>query len=203
MFRGALLFALAACAATAGPIQITITGIYPDNIIGTAAPFSGTTFILQFTTDTNPPVISQGVGYEWFDLTATYSSGAVSRTLPGYAGYFSLGWGQGLDVRLADLDVVGDQLQVIVRTPTTLYNGTPANPTILILSADANGGAVNYYPDPGTRSINDPVSLNYTVSSIPEPGTVWLFLLPLSAVIARKWHRAAPTAERRQGTEGL
>ena len=190
MFRIALLVAFAACAAIAGPIQVTITGIYPENLVGTSAPFGGTAFSLQFATDTDPVLTVGAGGYEWINLTATYSSGAMSRTLPGYAGYFSLGWGQGLDVRLPDLDVADDVLQVIVRTTASLYTGTPSNPTILILSSPAAGSAVAYYPTPETRSINDPVSLTYSVSSIPEPGTVWLALLPTGLMIALMRHCA-------------
>jgi hypothetical protein len=183
MLRLGLLAAFVACTAAASPIVVTIAGTYPTDVVGSAAPFGAADFLLRFTTDTTPTTfLGPGPGY-WIDITATYTSGSVNRTLNGIAGYYSFGFGQGVDVRISNFDVAGDLLQTLARMPNGIYTGTPQNPTLALLSSSSNGSAVNYYPDPGTSLPHDGLNVTYTAETVPEPGTVCLLLAPLAGIV--------------------
>jgi hypothetical protein len=188
MLRLGLLAAIVACTAAAEPIVVTITGTYPVDVVGTAAPFGATDFLLRFTTDTMPTTFLGPGGSYWIDITATYTSGAVSRTVSGIAGYYGLGFIQGVDVRLPDFAIAADQLQTIARTSPGIFTGTSQNPTLALLSTSANGSAVNYYPDPGTSLIHDGLNMTYTAASVPEPATFCplLFLLTVAVALGRR-----------------
>ena len=184
-----VLLILTLSPALAAPISVTITGQFPATAIGTEPPFSAPDFSISFVTDTNPVIAYSAPGEFLTNITGTFSSGSLVKTLNGTAGWYQYTpVGRGLDVRLYHFD--GEAwLQTIFESGWTnpgvdLFTGGVDAPTIIIqalLSADRS--QVAYYPTPSTHVFLTGLSADYTISAIPEPGTAFLLFLPLTAIL--------------------
>jgi len=176
--------------AFAAPITVTITGQYPLDMLGTAPPFVAPDFTLSFVTDTNPPIANFQTGAFDINITATFTSGTLSRTLDGTAGWFQYTpVGRGLDVRIYHFDGDG-WLQTIFESGWTnpgvdLFTGTVDAPTILVEALhSASQSQAAYYPTADTHVFVDIPSADYSVGFIPEPATAILLCMPLAAIFA-------------------
>jgi hypothetical protein len=96
----------------------------------------------------------------------------------------------GFDIRLSDLLVPGDLMQLIIVTPDSLYSGASNAPILERLSLAGLSGAICYYGNgSGACTAEGPISNTlYRVAVVPEPTT--LLMLPaglaLLAAAARR-----------------
>jgi hypothetical protein len=102
----------------------------------------------------------------------------------------------GIDVRLRNMLVPGDLLQMIIPTFDPLYTGTSAAPVLELLSLVNQSGGMYYYPTgSGAFSAEGLLSsVSYTVSAVPEPAAAWLLpagLVLMAGLRRRRMHAHA------------
>jgi len=163
---------------SAGPGSLTLTFNVTDPIAG-ATPegeeaFSLTNLAIAATFDSTA-VLSVQNSVAWF----AYASDS----------YF------GFDVRLRNLLVPGDVLQMIVGTSAPLYSGTSSAPVLDLVSLTGLGGILAYYPTGfGGSPTSGPLSnTSYAVTPVPEPAAAWLLVPGLMVLggLCRRRVRAA------------
>ena len=126
-------------------------------------------------------------------IIAAAFNGSVTTSTVNTVGWFDYG-GQnywGIDIRMANLLVPGDLMQLILSTPLNLYSGSTAAPTLERLSLADLSGAICYYgTGSGACTADGPMSSGtYAVSVVPEPQAAWLLLLGLLMLAGRRWPR--------------
>lgn len=96
---------------------------------------------------------------------------------------------RGIDIRMSNMFVAGDQLQMIVSTTDALYTGPADAPTLERLHIEDLGGFLCYYATgSGACTAEGPMfSTVYDVSAIPEPASLWLF--PVGLGLLATWRR--------------
>ncbi|MFN0183734.1 MAG: hypothetical protein ACKVQR_07955 [Aquabacterium sp.] len=127
-------------------------------------------------------------------VDAVFNGSAVRSTVN------TLGWFNyadfnyfGLDVRLRDLLVPGDLMQMILVTPQVLYSGSTVAPTLERLSLDGLAGAICYYGT-GTGACTAEGWLSagtYDVTAVPEPAVALMLPLGLALRALRRQNRQA------------
>ena len=134
-----------------------------------------------------PGVIAEGdTGFrvENISIDASFNGVAMNSTV-NQAGWFAepaFGY-YGLDVRLSDVLVPSDRLQLILVTPLALYSGATSAPTLERLSLSDLGGGTYYYPTGfGAFTAEGQLSgATYEVSAVPEPAAA--LMLPLAMAL--------------------
>ncbi|MBA4178173.1 MAG: hypothetical protein C0505_16700 [Leptothrix sp. (in: Bacteria)] len=124
-------------------------------------------------------------------IIAAAFNGSVTTSTVNTVGWFDYGGSSywGIDIRMADLLVPGDLMQLILGTPMSLYSGTTAAPTLERLSLTDLFGSICYYGT-GSGACTAQGSMSsgtYAVSVVPEPQTVWLLSLGLLVLAGRTW----------------
>jgi hypothetical protein len=125
-------------------------------------------------------------GFKLADLSvaATFNSSSITSTANQIAwfaytdsNYF------GIDLRLRNMLVPGDVLQMIIPTFDALYTGTAAAPTLEKLNLGNLSGGIYYYPSGlgGATSEGLLSNVSYDVSAVPEPAAAWL--LPVGLML--------------------
>jgi hypothetical protein len=126
-------------------------------------------------------------------IIAAAFNGSITTSTVNTVGWFDYG-GQnywGIDIRMANLLVPGDLMQLILSTPLNLYTGSTAAPTLERLSLTDLLGSICYYgTGSGVCTAQGPMSSGtYAVSVVPEPQAAWLLLLGLLVLAGRRWPR--------------
>ena len=117
-------------------------------------------------------------------------NGSITTSTVNTVGWFDYGdqnyWG--IDIRLSNLLVPGDLMQMILTTPMSLYSGSTDTPTLERLSLADLLGAICYYgTGSGACTAQGPMSSGtYAVTAVPEPQAVWLLLLGLAVLAGRR-----------------
>jgi hypothetical protein len=183
----ALCLAATACAALAEDLRVTLSANFELPPL-TAGP---STLQLGFTLP-EPLTGTIAEGESSFrivdiDIDAVFNGSAAS-SQSNLVGWFSepqFGY-QGIDVRLSNLLVPGDLLQMIFVTPVVLFSGPSASPTLERLSLSDFGGGIYYYATGSGASTADGLMGNatYAVSPVPEPAAWWTLPLGLAFIAA-------------------
>jgi len=108
----------------------------------------------------------------------------------------------GIDIRLSNLLVPGDLMQMILTTPMSLYSGSTAAPTLERLNLADLFGAICYYgTGSGACTAEGPMSSGtYAVSVVPEPQAAWLLALGLLVLAVRRRSLPGACVGSRDGT---
>jgi hypothetical protein len=126
-------------------------------------------------------------------IIAAAFNGSVTTSTVNTVGWFDYSdqfyWG--IDIRMANLLVPGDLMQLILSTPMSLYSGSTAAPTLERLSLADLAGSICYYgTGSGACTAQGPMSSGtYAVTVVPEPQAAWLMLLGLLVLAGRRWPR--------------
>jgi hypothetical protein len=180
-----LCLAAAAVAARAEVLRVAVTANFT---LPPLAAGPGTLTLGFDLAEPIPGVIAEGdtsFRVEDIDIDASFNGIATNSTVnlagwfaePAY-GYF------GLDVRLSNMLVPGDRLQMILVTPSALFSGTASAPTLDRLNLSDLAGGIYYYPTGyGAHTADGLLSgATYDVSAVPEPATYALMLVGLAVV---------------------
>ncbi len=125
-------------------------------------------------------------------------NGSTTTSTVNTVGWFDYG-GQnyrGIDIRMANLLVPGDLMQLILATPMSLYSGSTTAPTLERVSLVDLPGSICYYgTGSGACTAQGPMSSGtYALSAVPEPQAAWLLSLGLLSLgllllAGRRWPR--------------
>ncbi len=99
----------------------------------------------------------------------------------------------GIDIRMSNLLVPGDLMQLILGTPASPYSGSTETPTLERLNLDNLLGSICYYgTGSGACTAEGPISNGtYAVTAVPEPAA--LLLLPAGLLmVALRVRRQRP-----------
>lgn len=185
----ALCLAAAAVAAQAEDLRVTFTSNF------TLPPLTEGLGSLSIGFDLAEPiagVIAEGdlsFRLENIAIDAIFNGSAATSTsnLIGWFNYPDYNY-FGLDVRLKDLLVPGDYLQMILVTPLPLYSGTTSAPKLDLLSlGDLQGGIYYYGTGYGIPTAEGLLSAaTYNVSAVPEPAAALMLPLGLLFIALRR-----------------
>ncbi len=185
----ALCLAAAAVAAQADDLRVTFTSNF------TLPPLTeglGSLSIGFDLADPLPGVIPEydsSFRLENIAIDAIFNGSAATSTsnLVGWFNYPEYNY-FGLDVRLKDLLVPGDLMQMILFAPQVLYSGTTSAPQLDLLSlADMQGGIYYYGAGSFIPTAEGVLSAaTYNVSAVPEPAAALMLPLGLLLIALRR-----------------
>jgi hypothetical protein len=118
------------------------------------------------------------------------TNGGVAKSLSGWAGWYDYGASKGIDVRMTNILLPGDSLQLVVNSPLNLFSGAPSDPTISDLHLKGLSSWMEYYaPDYTWRAFIPAYNATYDVIAVPEPSTYVVFgaAFCLALVTIRRW----------------
>lgn len=193
----ALCLAACSCATLAETLRVDLTA---DFQLPPLSPAPGTLAVAFSVDEPLTGVAPQGdFAFTLSDvIIAAAFNGSITTSTVNTVGWFDYGnqfyWG--IDIRMANLLVPGDLMQLILTTPMSLYSGSTAAPTLERLSlADLNGAICYYGTGSGACTAQGPMSSGtYAVSVVPEPQAAWMLLLGLLVLAGRRWPRQADVA---------
>lgn len=150
---------------------VTLTGTYPDSVIGTEDPYAHPAFSFEFHTPLNPvpPAIVESRFAFIVPVMVTYTNNGTPRLLEGAAGYFSYPNGHaGVDLRFTNW-TGDDWIQIMFICPQALYAGQTVDPTLLVTDID---GSIRFAHHNPHEVVFTAESSHYSLT--PEPTTALL-----------------------------
>lgn len=180
-----MLLATGTNRAWADLVTVTVSGTYPDSIVGTDPMYANASFSLQFQVDRNPvpPETTPYEGSFTWPVTVDYSDNGSTWILTGEAGYYNY-----TDMQYAGLDVrVGpwagyDMMQINFISPCSLFTGLASDPILSVTELD---GVCCFNPnDMGGPDSFVADSSHY--SATPEPVTLSLLVIGGLAMLRRR-----------------
>jgi MYXO-CTERM domain-containing protein len=189
----ALCLAAAALAAHAEDLRVTVTSNF------TLPPLTDGVGSLSIGFDIAEPltgVIAEGdLSFRIVDIgiTANFNGIAVTST-SNQVGWFNYAdqFYYGIDIRLRDLLVPGDLIQLILATPVATYSGTTSAPALERLSLSGLQSGIYYY-GLGSGAVTAEGLLTeatYNVSAVPEPAAALMLPLGLLLIAGVRRRRA-------------
>ena len=187
----ALCMAAAALAAQAEVVRVSITADYtlPPLLAGLGSLSVG--FDIAEPMVGVIPEFDTSFRVENLRLEATFNGSTVVNT-SNQVGWFNYADSNyfGVDLRLRNLLVAGDYIQMILTTPDVLYAGTTDTPLLNRLSMSGLGGSIDYYPTgrggPSASGWLSTATYDVRLASgptrVPEPATA--LMVPLGLLLA-------------------
>jgi hypothetical protein len=185
---------LAACslAAQAETLRVSVSGDFelPPLTAGPGA--------LSLSFDVAAPLVGVVPQFDFAFQISNVTIDSVFNGSPFTSTVNTVGWFNyadsnyyGVDIRMDDVLVPGDRLQLIVGTPESPYTGPNTDPTLQHVAWSGLGGLVCYYGNgTGACTAEGPMSnVNYAVAAVPEPAAAWLLPMGLLLIAARHRRR--------------
>jgi hypothetical protein len=189
-----LCLAAAAVAAQAEDLRVAVNA---DFTLPPLTEGVGSLFIGFDLAQPIPGVIAEGdtsFRVEDIGINALFNGSAVTSAV-NQVGWFSDAdsFYHGIDVRLRDLLVPGDLMQLILTTPMALSSGPMSAPVLDRLSLSGLQGGIYYYGPgsfiPTAEGLLSAAS--YKVSAVPEPAAALMLPLGLVLIAALRRRRAS------------